>query len=310
MALDIDQLSRACSAGPVVRVLIAEHKGSSPRETGTSMIVTQSLTIGTIGGGALEFSAIKMARSLLKSNGKAFSEKIPLGPNLGQCCGGAVTLVYERFDQTDLPNDQDSFIRAIGEKAQSLKVRKALKEWRNGKACDSITLVDGWLFERIKQPLCPVWIYGAGHVGRALVETFSGLPFEVTWIDIHDNRFPDEIPQTVTKISVEDPSQIVKHAPTNAQHLVLTFSHELDLALCHAILQHPFGSLGLIGSKSKRARFLKRLSTLGHSEVDLSRLNCPIGDRSLGKEPKAIALGVATELLADQRTTSRNYNYG
>ncbi|MEO0389229.1 MAG: XdhC family protein, partial [Pseudomonadota bacterium] len=137
---------------------------------------------------------------------------------------------------------------------------------------------------------------------RALVAATSPLPFRVTWIDDATDRFPPDIPPGVTRLVAADPVAAVGHAPGQARHIVLTYSHDRDLALCHAILARPEARLGLIGSATKKARFLKRLAALGHSPATLSRLVCPIGHPSLGKEPAAIALGVAFDLLEKERT--------
>ena len=151
-------------------------------------------------------------------------------------------------------------------------------------------------------PARPLWIYGAGHVGRALVHVMAPLPeFAITWVDTHADRFPQT---EVTTLVAADPAQAVKHAPTDADHLILTYSHEIDLALCHAVLTHCFHSAGLIGSATKWARFRTRLAALGHSHAQISRIACPIGDPSLGKHPAAIALGVATAMISrDNRQT-------
>ncbi|MEH6360425.1 MAG: XdhC family protein, partial [Amylibacter sp.] len=145
-----------------------------------------------------------------------------------------------------------------------------------------------------------VWIYGAGHVGRAIIDTMQGLPFDITWVDTNADRFPDHISEAVTRLVARNPALVAKHAPHDAQHYILTYSHALDLELCHAILSHSFKSLGLIGSKTKRARFTTKLQAMGHSRTQISRIICPIGDPSLGKEPKAIALGITSALIRER----------
>jgi len=97
-----------------------------------------------------------------------------------------------------------------------------------------------------------------------------------------------------------DPVRVVTHAPAQADHLILTYSHEIDLALCDALLRQPFGSIGLIGSATKWARFRRRLQAMGHRPAQIARIACPIGDPSLGKHPQAIALGVATAMVAPE----------
>ena len=143
-----------------------------------------------------------------------------------------------------------------------------------------------------------VWIWGAGHVGRALVGVLAPLPDRrITWIDTDAARFPDPLPAGVRQLIAADPGTLVAEAPTDADHLIVTYSHALDLDLCHRLLVHGFASLGLIGSASKRARFHSRLAALGHSPIEIARITCPIGDPSFGKDPQAIAIGVAAALL-------------
>ena len=119
----------------------------------------------------------------------------------------------------------------------------------------------------------------------------------IAWADMDETRFPDDIPDGVEAMIAENPADLVTLSTGNAEHLVLTYSHALDLELCHRILSRPFGSLGLIGSGTKWARFRSRLLKLGHSATEVDRIICPIGDPALGKHPQAIALGVAGAML-------------
>ena len=237
-----------------IRITVTKTAGSAPRDAGTQMLVWADRTEGTIGGGTLEWEAMAEARRMLQAGRKTHQARIPLGPALGQCCGGSVNLMWEEAEAMTTP------------------------------------------------PARPLWIYGAGHVGRALVHVLAPLPeFSITWVDTHADRFPQT---EVTTLVAADPAQAVKHAPTDADHLILTYSHEIDLALCHAVLTHGFHSAGLIGSATKWARFKTRLAALGHSHAQISRIACPIGDPSLGKHPAAIALGVATAMISrDNRQT-------
>jgi len=230
---------------------------------------------------------------------RAFT-KIPLGPSLGQCCGGSVSLLAECFGSAELAHLetlQGPFVRPVTSgrpEGLPLPVQKRLRDTRSGAHNNMLTLLNGWLIEPLETAKHPLWIYGAGHVGRALVTTLEGLPFAVTWIDSARDRFPSDIPAHVDMLVAANPADAVAHAPDDAQHLVLTYSHAIDLEICLRVLSRAFGGLGLIGSATKRARFLKRITEAG---VDASRLQCPIGDRSLGKEPMAIAVGVVAELL-------------
>ncbi len=230
-----------------IRITVTTTAGSVPREAGTQMLVWRDKTEGTIGGGALEWDAMAEARRMLSDGRSHHSAQIPLGPALGQCCGGAVSLLWEEADALDAPKSR------------------------------------------------PLWVFGAGHVGREIVNIMKTLPgFEITWVDTHADRFPKT---NVTTLIATDPTLLIKHAPKDADHLILTYSHEIDLALCHALLLHDFHGAGLIGSATKWARFRSRLAALGHTPAQISRIACPIGDPSLGKHPAAIALGVATAMI-------------
>ena len=236
----------------LVRITILRTAGSAPREAGTVMHVDATGQTGTIGGGALEYRATRTAREMLETGRPRLEETIPLGPELGQCCGGSVRLRYEIVADAAAP-----------------------------------------------APTRPLWIWGAGHVGRALAVTLAPLPdMAITWIDTAPDRFPDRVPEGVTPLPAADMPRLVPHAPGTGEHLIVTYSHEIDLALCHALLSHGFAGAGLIGSATKWARFRKRLQSLGHSDAQISRIACPIGDPTLGKHPQAIAVGVAAALLS------------
>ncbi|WGI21369.1 xanthine dehydrogenase accessory protein XdhC [Amylibacter sp. IMCC11727] len=304
MGLNLSDLRDAIAQhGPLTRVLIADHQGSTPREAGTSMLVWADGQSGTIGGGALEQQVTDFARTISKPT----ALNIPLGPALGQCCGGNVAVVFEPFTLDTLPPDTGPYIRKIsGSSEQPLAFKRLLKSLRNSGQAPSLIWLGGWLLEPLTEPKTPLWLYGAGHVGRAIVDTLADMPFEVTWIDTSADRFPSYIPPHANYLIAQNPTDAVKHAPANAHHLVLTYSHALDLDLCHAILSRDHASLGLIGSKTKRARFSSKLSDLGHSSAQIASMICPIGQRDLGKTPKAIAIGVAAELLKASATQSAN----
>jgi len=232
-----------------ITVTVTQVRGSAPREVGASMCIHANGQKGTIGGGALEWHAAQTARKMLASGMAQKQETLPLGPNLGQCCGGSVTLSYDTKDAVQ-PNG------------------------------------------------APLWIWGAGHVGRALITATAPLPhFAITWADTERSRFPDQIPDAIAPLAASALPRAVKHAPKNALHIILTYSHDIDLALCDALLRHGFAFAGLIGSQTKWARFRARLNQSGHKQDHIDHITCPIGDPSLGKHPSAIALGVAAQLL-------------
>ena len=179
-----------------------------------------------------------------------------------------------------------------------LAVKRLLDRARGQGVAPVAQLVQGWMVEPVAKPARSLWIWGAGHVGRALVSVIAPLPeFAITWVDVAEDRFPDLIPAGVRALPVPDAAAAVAIAPIGAEHLILTYSHALDLDLCHRLLSHCFASAGLIGSHSKWARFRNRLAALGHQPVDIARIRCPIGAKHLGKHPQAIAIGVASDIL-------------
>lgn len=316
MSFDLAKISAAmASHGPLVRVVVARVDGSTPREAGAAMLVWagqgQSGQSGTIGGGALEFQATKTARRMLTDGPMSQLKVEPLGPALGQCCGGAVTLVYERITEETLPklyhqtHNHPYYLRRISSDAADQPPKNLLQNVQRHTAsqtAQSTAFSGGWLTEPFHPQSQTVWIYGAGHVGRTLAQTLAPLPdFEVSLIDIATDRFPDPMPNNTTALLAPNPADLVAHAPKAAHHLVMTHSHALDLEICHQLLLHRFSSAGLIGSASKWGRFRKRLAQLGHGAAQISSITCPIGDPSLGKHPQAVAIGVAAVLLRQDK---------
>jgi xanthine dehydrogenase accessory factor len=227
------------------------------------MLVAADAVAGTIGGGHLELQAIAQARAQLcvqlsAGQPEALDHHYPLGPALGQCCGGAVTLRTARLDAA------------------------ALQDWPEPPA------------------LFMLQLYGAGHVGRAIVRLLEDLPCQVQWIDEREGEFPATVsPPHIERLCVEPVQAEVAAAPPGAFYLVLTHRHDLDQAITEAILQRgDFGYLGLIGSATKRARFLHRFEQRGIAPQAVARLTCPIGLPGIpGKQPELIALAVVAQLL-------------
>ncbi len=288
--------------GRVARVVVAETKGSAPREAGTAMIVTPLGQEGTIGGGALEFEAAARARALIATGGAEIA-RLPLGPALGQCCGGAVVLVTEVWDGARLgawPPAAGLIARPVAPDAGAmpLAVARRMARARGEGVRGGVALIGGWLIEPLAEPSRELWIWGAGHVGRAIAATMAPLPgWRIVWVDTDAARFPAEIPPGVVARIASEPCALIPEAPPGAAHLIVTFSHALDLALCHGLIARGFGFAGLIGSATKWARFRARLGALGHAPEAIARISCPIGDPALGKHPQAIAIGVAAELI-------------
>lgn len=321
MGFDRDGLARLVTAhGRVVRVVVADIAGSAPREAGAAMCVWADGQEGTIGGGALEWQATATARAMLDSDQRARADRLPLGPALNQCCGGAVTLLSELWDREALARLAGPVLArplpGRGAAEVPLAVARLVARARAEGQVPGARLVAGWLVEPFRAPRRDLWVWGAGHVGRAVVATLAPLPeWRISWADTDEGRFPARLPEAVVQLVATNPADLVTLAPKWADHLVLTFSHALDLELCHRLLGHGFGSLGLIGSATKWARFRSRLAALGHGPERIGRIACPIGNPALGKHPQAIAIGVAAKLLesmqdrgamhdpADDRTT-------
>ncbi len=317
MAIDLTALGNAVKRhGRVARVVTAEVAGSSPREVGAAMLVWPGGQSGTIGGGTLEHGAAQAARRMLARNedGSAVAaqpvlERHALGPDLGQCCGGAVKLLFEILDAQRLAvigHDCDAGVvarpaTAGAAREMPLAVRRLIAGARAQGSRPDPQLVQGWMVEPLHHPQTPIWIWGAGHVGRALVSVMAALPdVEITWLDTAPDRFPSTCPEGVQVLPATEPTRMVRHAPARARHVIVTYSHALDLDLCHVLLRHGFAEAGLIGSATKWARFRKRLSAIGHTDAQIARITCPIGRPQLGKHPQAIAVGVAAALLEDR----------
>ena len=247
-----------------VTVTIVATRGSTPREAGVRMQVWPDRIAGSIGGGALEWEAMRIAREMLRQGDPLARRTLTLGPELGQCCGGVVEL---------------EFAAGVGREAPAAE---------------------------------PIWIWGAGHVGRAIAGVLAPVgAHEIVLVDIAADRLPPDLPAAVRPLVAADPVRAVGHAPRAATHLIVTHSHALDLALCDALLRHGFAECGLIGSATKWARFRARLRAMGHADARIQNIRCPIGQPALGKHPQAIAVGVAADLLGrDTRGTIRQERWG
>ena len=276
---------------PGVLVTIESTEGSTPREAGVWMAVFADEVMGTIGGGHVEFEAIAEARSLLNANDipnsqptpslpqsppsfprrresiSAYQKRYVLGPSLGQCCGGVMTLNY--VFNSKLSNKYEGYSKNIPKN----------------------TL------------LKPVALFGGGHVGKAIVHILATLPLQVNWIDSRDEIFPNDLPSNVTCEHSAPVQAAVADLPANSRVLIMSFSHAEDLDVVAACLKRqrekgdlPF--IGLIGSKTKWATFRHRLEDRGFTEAELAHVTCPIGVPGIkGKEPEVIAVAVAAQLL-------------
>ena len=212
------------------------------------MLVTADAIRGSIGGGQLELLAITKARELLDLNAASAALDVPLGPEIGQCCGGHVSVTIARGDAQALPG-----LEAADRAAAAARPT--------------------------------VLVFGAGHVGRALVKALSLLPFVVKWIDEREAEFgASPVGDNVEIIVTQHWSEEVRRAPADAAYVVLTHSHSLDSLITSAVLERgEFAYCGLIGSQTKRTVFERAFRDIGIPEASIARLVCPIGDR--GRTP-------------------------
>lgn len=300
----------------VVRVLVAQLRGSAPREAGVSMLVDATEVIGTVGGGQLEWQAIAAARALLSATERSVRvQRLVLGADLAQCCGGVVELWIERFVPADRPLLAAALAAAqarptwLKSRFTAAGVERSLlspdQHARTG-GLELLREADGslTLLERLDDALAPLWLYGAGYVGQALARILLDLPVRLTWIDARAHLFPSGLPAAVALL--HEPMASVARVPTGAHVLIMTHSHALDYALCRALLErNDLASLGVIGSDSKAARFRSRLRREGVAAEQLARLTCPIGIGGIGsKWPAAIAVAVAAQLLLQLQPSS------
>jgi xanthine dehydrogenase accessory factor len=282
------QARAALQQGPAALVTILATEGSAPRGPGTRMVVTASGLAGTIGGGALEHQALEQARTILAlPPGSWRIQDYPLGPLLGQCCGGRVRLLVERLDAVPEGNGPwevrlDETLRrtATGSRPTALAARGSKPE-----AGDSFVEPDEG--ERMS-----VLMFGAGHVGKAIAARAQGLPLHFGW---YDSR--PEAAETPGVMLADEAAMIACAGSADGETavVILTHDHGLDYRLTAAALASPALYVGLIGSETKRARFLSRLDKDG---IDHRRLTCPIGLPDLkGKEPEVIAIATLAQLL-------------
>ena len=331
----IDTLVRLRDCGqPVVVVTVASTRGSAPREAGTKMIVTAAAVHGTIGGGHLEHKAIAIARDLLTCGGPNALRRFPLGASLGQCCGGLVNLLFEpvidaapwldalvelRRDGVDgvmvsttngiaaagkLVVGSNRAFGSVGGGMEAQVTALARQMLTSGDGPRLLPLGDGEaaltvLLEPVRANAFAIVLFGAGHVGRALVRILADLPCRITWVDEREDEFPRDVPENVRVVCTDTPESEVDAATPATHFLVMTHSHALDEALAERILRrNDCAWFGLIGSLTKRRMFERRMGRRGMPAARFAAMSCPIGVPGIpGKEPAVIAVAVAAELL-------------
>jgi xanthine dehydrogenase accessory factor len=293
--------------GRAAMVTLAATRGSSPREAGARMIVNPDGTFtGTIGGGTLEWKAIAIAQAALAnpSAPKAAARGFALGPELGQCCGGNVDVIVELLDNASR-DIMAEFARREEEGRLTTRGRVSAESGVDREIVDdtvepgAATFIGGVLTEGFGDARRPLYLFGAGHVGRALIFALAPLPFAVTWLDSRPDAFPGFAPGNTVTRSFSDPVAELAAAPDGAFVLVMSHSHQLDLAIVNAALAADrFPYVGLIGSASKRARFVRLLGAAGIAPERIGALVCPIGIPGVhSKAPAVIAAATVAEML-------------
>ncbi len=336
-----DLCEQIAGGNACVLVTVAGVRGSAPREVGAKMLVTERETIGTIGGGQLEYKCTQIAcGSLRDGEDDSHIRKFTLGANCGQCCGGVVEVLFESFcaekplwldelqkayqgripvvmatgrrdkylitAEGDCKYPPDATVHGVllAETMRILHRRESAQRLKLKMNDDN----DDLLLEPVVSSDMNIAVFGAGHVGAATVNTLASLDCNIRWIDSRRSIFPEHLPDNVQKIESEQPELEVAAMLAGTYYLVMTHSHPLDQEIVKQVLgRDDFGYCGLIGSISKRRRFEKRLLKLGIAQSRFDRLTCPIGIGGIdGKKPAEIAIAVAAELLQLSEATSKS----
>jgi xanthine dehydrogenase accessory factor len=321
----IDELADLAAAGErAVLVTVAGIRGSAPREIGAKMIVTTTQTIGTIGGGQLEYQSTRVAVGMLDDQ-ETTLRSFPLGSSMGQCCGGVVEILFEpigdgipswlrdlsalhgqrepaiittRISQTNPSKTVVTADRVFGADALQAKSAMIARARQILSESPATTRDVQEFYEPVVASDLNIAVFGAGHVGSAVVDALSSLDCNIRWIDSRRKMFRRE-PANVRTIEATDPALEVGAMPPDSFYLVMTHSHAMDFEICDRILRRRDARYcGLIGSISKRRRFEKRYRQQGMSQPVIDQLICPIGvDGISGKKPAEIAVAAAAEIL-------------
>jgi xanthine dehydrogenase accessory factor len=322
--IELDRLS--CNQQPLVMVTVASVKGSTPREPGAKMLVTEQQIFSTIGGGNLEYQAIQIARNMLAHHSPHVLQRFSLGAGLGQCCGGVVSLLFECIQQREPWIDQlldyqqqgQPCVQVIPLAGDKVQARYIVAENSPGdsvpdrfarqllqpqgscqiKSFENIVTGQSYVFDPVTVGDFHVYVFGAGHVGRALVDHLSLQELHITWVDTRDDQFPEVLPDNVVSCCTDTPESIIDGAAAGSYFVVMTHDHQLDQHLCEQILKRDdFNYLGLIGSMTKRRKFEHRMQHRGITAESLRRMTCPIGISGISsKKPAAIGLAVSAQI--------------
>lgn len=321
----IDELGEVVTGGgDAVLVTIASTRGSAPREIGARMIVTQTQTRGTIGGGQLEHECTRIAVGMLGPDVTCSMRTFPLGAAMGQCCGGVVDVLFEPvnaatgawLEHLRALNDRRepaALVSGAGRtRGRHIVTAEHVLEQQGGALPTDVVdraralLGEGRQAERVGdyvvESLGPsrfnIAVFGAGHVGSEVVLALSRLDCTIRWIDSRRRIF-SAVPRGVQAIEAPEPELEVAAMAPGSFYLVMTHSHALDFTICLNVLSRRDAAYcGLIGSRSKRRRFEARFRDAGMQQALIDSLVCPIGIGGIGgKTPAEIAIATAAEVL-------------
>ena len=244
----------------LVKAKVMNALGSTPNKINDFMLIAENDIFGTIGGGTLEFQVINEAKKLLINNNKENSLKIPLGPGIGQCCGGFVEIKL-----TAHSNFKNAIKNEIFDESNKLDL----------------------------------YIFGAGHIGQSLITKTKFLNFNTYLIDSRESFLKQNNLKHVNYLLSSRPWKILNYLNKKSMYVIVTHSHDFDFKIANEILKiNNFYYLGLIGSDTKRNKFYKRLEKLGHKKQLINQLECPIG-ASIGKskDPEEISFSILARMI-------------
>ena len=300
----------ACLAegGHAILVTVARADGSTPRERGASMLVEATRCTDTVGGGNLEFEAIRVARAMLAGETRQPMVRYTLGPGLRQCCGGAVWLLYEAI-APDAANARAWALRC----AALTSGERLLRSWTaDSKASDwrllfademretGLASRDGLHWQQVVgETRFAVRLFGAGHVGRALARMLAMTDAHLQWIDPRPEARASAQAIGLPLRLEDDPVDAVLDAPAGTWFIIMSHSHTLDFELVEAVLRRRDARFcGVIGSATKGARFRHNLRLQGLDAATIAGLCCPLGVKGIhDKAPASIAVSIMAQLL-------------
>ena len=251
----------------IVKVKITNIKGSAPTKVNDIMLISLESIYGTIGGGNLEHLVIKESHNLLTKDIKKKKLNVPLGPGIGQCCGGYVELVLTLHKNS----------------IEAIKGETAMKKKKNN-----------------------LYVFGAGHIGQSLISYVKDLDFNTFVIDSREEFLNMNNYKNINYLLSKEPWRIINRLEKNSYYVILTHSHDYDFKILNEILKKNFVFAGLIGSNTKKRRFNKRFIDNGHRKELINKIECPIGIKiGASKDPTEIAFSIISRLIYVKNTLTK-----